>query len=208
MRKIPKFPLKMANGADIRTIEELRKNADIRSILNYYLNGRLIKWCKAYNYEDLLKQILELNETILYNLCDVLEIKIDDAELHNFLIENDEIFNGYSEFCSYQSEKNAEDDKFTELCLEHIASKTDISGYHISLFPIEQENDTIKYWELEICDNLTDLYFKCILSNADSNDKFFETVSNIVKNISKISAYTVETICSGSGGYGYGLELI
>ena len=42
-----KFPLKMANGALVRTIEELRENFDIVSVLTYYKDGRLVKWFKV-----------------------------------------------------------------------------------------------------------------------------------------------------------------
>ena len=39
---MPKFPLKMANGVNVRNIEDLRTNADIESIVGYYLSGQLI----------------------------------------------------------------------------------------------------------------------------------------------------------------------
>lgn len=208
MRKIPKFPLKMENGSDVRTIEDLKANADIRSVLNYYLNGRLLKWCKANNYNDLYKKILDLNETLIINLCDALEMKVDTSELYDLVIQNDEIFNNYIEFRSYQAKRNVMDQEFAESCMTYISSKMDISGYHITMFPIDQENDATQYWELEISDRLTDMYFKCVLSKTDSTDKLMETVCNIVKNIIEISAYTVGTISSGSGNYGYGLGLI
>ena len=42
-RKIP-FSLKMADGAQVRTMEELRAHFDFEAVLGYYDNGRLCDW--------------------------------------------------------------------------------------------------------------------------------------------------------------------
>ncbi len=42
-RKI-RFPLRMKNGAEVRTLEELRENFDLESVLGYYTDGKLQTW--------------------------------------------------------------------------------------------------------------------------------------------------------------------
>ena len=43
VRKV-RFPLKMANAAQVRTLDQLRENFDLASVLGYYDNGRLMEW--------------------------------------------------------------------------------------------------------------------------------------------------------------------
>lgn len=51
MAKKIRFPLKM-KGTDIRTIEELRDNFDLESVLGYYMNGKLVTWLKNRYYDN------------------------------------------------------------------------------------------------------------------------------------------------------------
>lgn len=46
-RKV-KFPLHMANGADVRTLDDLIANFDLTSVLGYYSNGKLLTWLKDH----------------------------------------------------------------------------------------------------------------------------------------------------------------
>ena len=49
VKKNIKFPLEMKNGEKVRTLEELKVNYDIESILNYYFSGKLKVWYKCYD---------------------------------------------------------------------------------------------------------------------------------------------------------------
>ena len=51
MAKKIRFPLKMANGTDVRTIEELRTNFDLTTVLGYYADGKLITWLRDRFYD-------------------------------------------------------------------------------------------------------------------------------------------------------------
>ena len=51
MAKLIKFPLGMAVGTKVRTIEELREHADVASIASYYEDGKLYRWLMA-NYQE------------------------------------------------------------------------------------------------------------------------------------------------------------
>ena len=74
MAKI-KFPLKMANGEQVRTFEELRKHFDLASVLGYYDNGRLIEWLTDRYFEDEAEKIKALDSSsgdFKKQLCEIL----------------------------------------------------------------------------------------------------------------------------------------
>ena len=47
-----KFPLKMADGTMVRTLEDLREHFDLTTVLSYYDNGRLVKWLENGYYDE------------------------------------------------------------------------------------------------------------------------------------------------------------
>lgn len=51
MAKKIRFPLQM-NGTDVRTIEELKDNFDLESVLGYFANGKLVTWLKDHYYDN------------------------------------------------------------------------------------------------------------------------------------------------------------
>ena len=73
-----RFPLKMKNGAEVRTIDELKENFDLESVLGYFTDGKLQKWLSD-RYEDekadavaaLSKEMPDLNA----KLCEILEVE-------------------------------------------------------------------------------------------------------------------------------------
>lgn len=82
-RKI-RFPLKMQNGADVRTIEELRENFDLESVLGYYTDGKLVTWLKDRYYDAEADKIAALNrdaKSFKVDICSVLGIEFqEDSE--------------------------------------------------------------------------------------------------------------------------------
>ena len=62
MAKKIRFPLKM-NGTDVRTIEELRANFNLESVLGYFANGKLSTWLKDRYYDNEAGAIDELSPT-------------------------------------------------------------------------------------------------------------------------------------------------
>lgn len=75
-RKI-RFPLQMKNGAQVRTLEELRENFDLESVLGYFENGKLATWLKDRYYDELAESICQLNsadENLNKKLCDLLGV--------------------------------------------------------------------------------------------------------------------------------------
>ncbi|MCL1986453.1 MAG: hypothetical protein FWG64_00565 [Firmicutes bacterium] len=74
MKKI-KFPLKMADDKQVRTLEELRENFDLAAVLGYYDDGRLTEWLTDRYYENEAEQVKSLNPkspNFKQQLCEVL----------------------------------------------------------------------------------------------------------------------------------------
>lgn len=84
-RKTIKFSLKMKNGAEVRSIEELRANADVESIMKYYFSGQLSLWCKAFNYEELPTIFDEIKYTFVKSICDTLDLKLSIDEMQKYV---------------------------------------------------------------------------------------------------------------------------
>ena len=85
MAKIIQFPLEMADGAKVRTLEELQEHYDIASVIKYYKDGRLQRWLKA-NYEDEIAQNLQ---ELLKKVFSVLGLpEPSDEDLKNVDLRN------------------------------------------------------------------------------------------------------------------------
>lgn len=78
-----KFPLKMADGAMVRTLEDLREHFDLTTVLSYYDNGRLVKWLENGYYDEEAKQIAALDsfsDSFKDELCAVLGVNYSENE--------------------------------------------------------------------------------------------------------------------------------
>lgn len=79
MAKKIRFPLKM-NGADVRTIEELKENFDLESVLGYFANGKLVTWLKDRYYDNEAMAVEALNvddKDLNQKLMSILGVSID-----------------------------------------------------------------------------------------------------------------------------------
>jgi len=84
MAKKIKFPLKMKNGALVRTIEELRENFDIDSLLEQFENGKLVEWLEDRYYDVEAEKIRELDRNSMnfaQSLCKCLGIEVQNEIL-------------------------------------------------------------------------------------------------------------------------------
>jgi len=78
MPKKIKFPLKMANEASVRTLEELRENFNLASVLSYYDNGQLVEWLSDRYYDSEAEQIgiLDVSSSSFNEkLCEILGVE-------------------------------------------------------------------------------------------------------------------------------------
>lgn len=87
-----KFPLKMADNAQVRTIEELRAHFDLASVLRYYDNGKLNDWLSDRYYEDEAEKVSALDSSSVnfkQQLCDIFGVpNSEDIDLSDISLKN------------------------------------------------------------------------------------------------------------------------
>lgn len=82
-KRIIRFPLKMKNGAEVRTLDELKESFDLESVLGYFTDGKLATWLSNRYYEDKAKAVLELSADtpdLNAELCKILEVEYQAEE--------------------------------------------------------------------------------------------------------------------------------
>jgi len=85
MAKKIRFPLKMKNGAEVRTLDELKENFDLESVLGYFTDGRLITWLADRYYDEKAEAVSALSADmpdLNAKLCNIFEVE--------YQAENDE----------------------------------------------------------------------------------------------------------------------
>ena len=83
MAKIVKFPLKLADGTNARSLEELREHGDVASVLGHYRQGTLARWLKAC-IEDFVQSRPEVRgiwNMVFYSLIPVVLLLLCTANL-------------------------------------------------------------------------------------------------------------------------------
>ena len=97
VRKI-KFGLNMPNQKNIRDIDTLRNNFDLKNILIYYLNGKLSTWLKDRHYDEYAQKLEQIDRNdyahLKKNIYNIFNIT-DDT-----ILKNDDIVFSQSELIS------------------------------------------------------------------------------------------------------------
>ena len=76
-RKI-RFPLKMKNGVEVRTLDELKENFDLESVLGYFIDGKLATWLADRYYDEKAEAVSALSAEmpdLNAKLCEILEVE-------------------------------------------------------------------------------------------------------------------------------------
>lgn len=78
-----KFPLEMANGVQVRTMEELKDNFDVNKVLGYFLEGKLHTFLEDRYYDEEAEKIAELNSDdsmLAKKICEIFEVEYVETE--------------------------------------------------------------------------------------------------------------------------------
>ena len=78
MAKKIRFPLKLAEGKGVRSLDDFRENFDLEAVLEYYKNGKLLTWLEDRYLEGEAETIRALDETgpdFHRQLCAVFQVK-------------------------------------------------------------------------------------------------------------------------------------
>lgn len=104
-RKI-RFPLKMKNGAEVRTLDELKENFDLESVLGYFTDGKLSTWLSDRYYDEKAEAVAALSADmpdLNAKLCEILEVEYEaeadetDVELIAMRREKIQIISGVTD---------------------------------------------------------------------------------------------------------------
>lgn len=78
MAKKIKFPLEMASGVQVRSLEELKENFELEKVIEYYMNGKLFIWLKDRYYDNEADQISKLDskdKNLKEKICNVFHVE-------------------------------------------------------------------------------------------------------------------------------------
>ena len=84
-RKI-RFPLKLKNGTEARTIEELQANFDLESVLGYFADGKLYTWLADRYYDDKAEAVSALSADmpdLNQKLCAIFGVEYQDENVED-----------------------------------------------------------------------------------------------------------------------------
>ena len=183
-KKILPFPLVMKNGAKVRSIEELRANADIESIVSFYLDGKLDRWCKAFHYDDVPEYLENATEQMIRQLYGALDIKVNQSEMDSYLCEN-AILHSETKDESVENNNDAETEvvdnsevkaKLAEFNRKYdinfdwtdwiyvFNNKIDLGNYAVEVKQVENETGNVNKYKVEIYNKLSKIYCKFFIT--------------------------------------------
>ena len=78
MAKKIRFPLKLAEGKEVRSLDKFREHFDLETVLEYYKSGKLLTWLEDRYLEGEAEAIQALDETdpdFQLQLCSALQVE-------------------------------------------------------------------------------------------------------------------------------------
>jgi len=187
VRRIPKFPLKMANGANVRSIEELRSNADVQTIVSNYLSGKLSLWCRAFGYNDLPERFDIINYEMIKSIYNALGITANEVEIRNFI--EDRGMNGNNSDTSSDDGLVELDEEYLKGKLSHLDNAEEIlSVFTIKALLLLNDDGCTGKYRVDVEESEMGQYMSFV--SPYKADKADDSLEQLYQNI----AYTVENM--------------
>ena len=193
-RRLIKFPLKMKNGAEVRSLEELRENADVESIMKYYFSGQLGLWCRAFGYTDFSEQLEDVNIGIIKSIYEKLDIpyKSDEAieylhDNHGFSVEN------IVGVADNTEETVVDNQDIKKKLAEYVDNDINLDDYSIEVTPVNDDNGKVIKYRVAIENEKTEQYSRFVLPydvKSNYTQKNFE--DDLYKKIAYVLKKKVE----------------
>ena len=182
-RRIIRFPLKMKNGFAARTLEELRANADLESIMSYYFNGTLSRWCRTLNLEDISANFVDINGELVRKIYDRLGIPVSDEEIKAYVSDTN-VFNplrmntsGNQVIAGEDEEELTDNEKVKEKLKEYVDGSISLDAYKIDVMPIENDEGKVTKYRIIVECEKTEQYTRFTMPyelNASYTKERFE----------------------------------
>ena len=168
-KKILPFPLVMKNGAKVRSIEELRENADIETIVSAYLDGKLNRWCKAFHYDDVPDKMSDVTEAMIWQIYETLGIKLEQEQIDAYMSENAVLLSDDVGVASTEAEVTDSTDIKKELS-KYINDEINLDDYSIAVTHIEDERESNKQCKVILQNKYSKFYCSFVLENTKSDE--------------------------------------
>ena len=84
MPKKIKFALKMKDGVEVRSLQELQENFDLNQVTAYFLDGKLETWLEDRYYDEELEKLRELDKAdsqLQKELCHIFGVEYEADSL-------------------------------------------------------------------------------------------------------------------------------
>lgn len=170
-RRMIKFPLKMKNGAEVRSLEELQANADVESIMKYYFSGQLSLWCRAFGYEDIPAGITEINESFVKSVMDLIGVKASVEEMQEYIQNSFGMVDATKISADNENEEEIIDNETIKSKLkEYVDSSINLDDYEIDVIPVENQNGKIEKYRVSVVCEKTEQYYRFTLPYDVSED--------------------------------------
>ncbi len=174
IKKVIKFPLKMKNGAEVRSLEELRENADIESIMQYYFSGKLSRWCRAFGITEIADGIEENNLSFVRKIMSDLGVTIPEEKIQEYVSNN---FGTNANEASLQITADIEEEpiKETKGIKEEIQAlikdqTIKLDDYIIEVLPVWNDKGKIEKNRVIITNEKTEQYSRFSFLNEERED--------------------------------------
>ena len=179
MAKIIKFPLEMANGTKVRTLEDLKEHYDIASVIKYYKDGRLLRWLKA-NYEDeITEKLQESEKQSLKNIFSVLDLpEPSDEDLKNADLRN---------ISASKNFEATEDDNLKVGIKKHFKDASLLEDWNIFQNESDTKDKCVVEFENEKLQTFTGKFF-------EKGENFEKDVADFLKKLINIHRKTTDEI--------------
>ena len=193
-RRLIKFPLKMENGAEVRSLEELRENADVESIMKYYFSGQLGLWCRAFGYTDFSEQLEDVNIEIIKSIYEKLAIPYKNDEAIEYLHDN----HGFSVenivgVADNTEETVVDNQEIKKKLAEYVDNDINLHDYSIEVTPVNDDNGKVIKYRVAIENEKTEQYSRFVLPydvKSNYTQKNFE--DDLYKKIAYVLKKKVE----------------
>ena len=179
MAKLIKFPLEMANGTKVRTLEDLKEHYDVASVIKYYKDGRLQRWLKA-NYEDEIAENLQESEKQSFrNIFFVLELpEPSDEDLKNVDLRN---------ISDTENSAATEDDNLKVGIKKHFKDASLLEDWNIFQNESDTKDKCVVEFENEKLQTFTGKFF-------EKGENFEKDVADFLKKLINIHRKTTDEI--------------
>jgi len=176
----------LVDGVRCKNIEDIKENFNLLDVLEYFKDGKLIKWAKVRGFNELVDELESISKNkdldIAKSLCDIFEIQTDEKELKDELnfyrVENKADIKNIAKIIPYL-------DKIEKIAKNEIDKIQNIIPY-LEIIKELGENEDLEKLERLIKD-------KKNLVNMDNSEQSIENeCKTLLLEISRILSYETQ----------------